>query len=138
MYMVSTSQLEDWLLQNGLWWLLGDKASASASLRVLRFVALVGTLVGLEGRVLLPTFGHYLGLHYPWNIVAISAALMGAGSLMLLHFEGQFRTNNYCLLSKNIFSVFSGYFLHTVPVLSASSNMGVVFAQHAMIQQYAS
>lgn len=72
-----------------MWWLLGDKASESASLRVLRFLALVGTLVGLEGRVLLPTFGHYLGLHYPWNIIAISAALMGAGSLMLLHFEGQ-------------------------------------------------
>lgn len=50
--------------------------------------ALTGTLVGLQGRVLLPAFGHYLHLHYPWNYIAISTALFGAGSLLLLHFEG--------------------------------------------------
>ena len=38
--------------------------------------------------MLLPAFGHYLGLHYPWNYIAISAALLGAGCLVLLHTEG--------------------------------------------------
>ena len=75
-------------LQNGLWWLTGEKGQHNLGIRLLRFLALVGSLAGLEGRVLLPSFGHYLGLHYPWNVIAISAALVGAGSLMLLHFEG--------------------------------------------------
>ena len=75
-------------LQDGLWWLNSDRGQHSIGIRILRFLALVGILAGLEGRVLLPSFGHYLGLHYPWNVVAISAALVGAGCLMLLHFEG--------------------------------------------------
>lgn len=67
-----------------------------ALLRLVRVVTLTGTLVGLEGQVLLPAFGHYLGLHYPWNYLAISAALFGGGSLLLLHFEG--RTYALCFL----------------------------------------
>lgn len=65
---------------------------------MLRALALVGTLVGLEGRVLLPAFGHYLGLHYPWNYITISAALFGAGSLLLLHLEGPFPGCNVAYL----------------------------------------
>ena len=76
------------LLQNGLWWLTADTGHHRALFRLVRVVSLTGSLVGLEGRVLLPAFGHYLGLHFPWNYAAISAALLGAGSLLLLHFEG--------------------------------------------------
>ena len=75
-------------MQGGLWWLISDTGYHGALLRLVRVVTLTGTLVGLEGRVLLPAFGHYLGLHYPWNYLAISAALFGGGSLLLLHFEG--------------------------------------------------
>ncbi len=77
-----------YLFQGGLWWLTSDSGQHGALFRLLRVGTLTGTLVGLEGRVLLPAFGHYLGLHYPWNYIAISAALFGAGSLLLLHFEG--------------------------------------------------
>ncbi|KAA6419880.1 MAG: hypothetical protein FRX49_10243, partial [Trebouxia sp. A1-2] len=75
-------------LQGGLWWLTSDAGHHKAAFRLVRVLALAGSLIGLEGRVVLPAFGHYLGLHYPWNYMAISAALFGAGSLMLLHLEG--------------------------------------------------
>ena len=75
-------------VQNGLWWLKGDRGQQPIVVRLVRFLALVGSLAGLEGRVLLPSFGHYLGLLYPWNVIAISGALVGAGTLLLLHFEG--------------------------------------------------
>jgi len=67
---------------------------------LVRVLALAGSLIGLEGRVLLPAFGHYLGLHYPWNYMAISAALFGAGSLMLLHFEGEAPSLISCVVSQ--------------------------------------
>ena len=85
-------------LQGGLWWATPDAGEQGVIFRVLRALALVGTLVGLEGRVLLPAFGHYLGLHYPWNYITISAALFGAGSLLLLHFEGLPYDNTVTLL----------------------------------------
>lgn len=84
-------------LQGGLWWATAETGQQGFIFRLLRALALVGTLVGLEGRVLLPAFGHYLGLHYPWNYVTISAALFGAGSLLLLHFEGQSPGVQSCL-----------------------------------------
>ncbi len=64
----------------------------------MRVLTLAGSLIGLEGRVLLPAFGHYLGLHYPWNYIAISAALFGAGSLLLLHFEGEACSLTSCVV----------------------------------------
>lgn len=76
-------------MQDGLWWLTAESRQHGALFRLLRVLTLIGTLVGLQGRVLLPAFGHYLGLHYPWNYITISAALFGAGSLLLLHFEGE-------------------------------------------------
>ncbi len=72
----------------------------------MRVLALAGSLIGLEGRVLLPAFGHYLGLHYPWNYIAISAALFGAGFLMLLHLEGEAPSLTACVLWQ-IVAVFS-------------------------------
>ena len=84
-------------LQGGLWWATAETGQQGVVSRLLRALALVGTLVGLEGRVLLPAFGHYLGLHYPWNYITISAALFGAGSLLLLHFEGQSPGLQCCL-----------------------------------------
>ncbi|KAL3133255.1 hypothetical protein ABBQ38_007137 [Trebouxia sp. C0009 RCD-2024] len=78
-------------MQGGLWWASADaqqQQQPGVLIRLLRVGALTGTLVGLQGRVLLPAFGHYLHLHYPWNYIAISTALFGAGSLLLLHFEG--------------------------------------------------
>ncbi len=85
-------------LQGGLWWLMSDAGHHKAAFRLVRVLALAGSLIGLEGRVLLPAFGHYLGLHYPWNYIAISAALFGAGSLMLLHFEGAARFLTTCVV----------------------------------------
>ena len=87
----------DSCLQGGLWWATADAGQPGAVFRVLRALALVGTLVGLEGRVLLPAFGHYLGLHYPWNYITVSAALLGAGSLLLLHFQGPLPACNVAL-----------------------------------------
>lgn len=78
-------------LQGGLWWASADAQQLQKEgvlIRLLRVGALTGTLVGLQGRVLLPAFGHYLHLHYPWNYISTSTALFGAGSLLVLHFEG--------------------------------------------------
>ena len=85
-------------VQGGLWWLTSHAGHHKAALRLVQVLALAGSLVGLEGRVLLPTFGHYLGLHYPWNYMAISAALFGGGSLMLLHFEGAAPSRTGCVV----------------------------------------
>ena len=97
-------------MQGGLWWLISDTSYHGALLRLVRVVTLTGTLVGLEGRVLLPAFGHYLGLHYPWNYLAISAALFGGGSLLLLHFEGH--TYALCFLLQRWLDALKFMLLH--------------------------
>lgn len=89
-------------LQGGLWWATADAGHQGVVFRLLRALALVGTLMGLEGRVLLPAFGHYLGLHHPWNYITISAALFGAGSLLLLHFEGVSPGCQLCWVSARV------------------------------------
>ena len=57
--------------------------------RTMLLICLAAALAGLEGRVLLPAFGQFLGLHPPWSFVLVSVALYGGASLVLLHFAGR-------------------------------------------------
>ncbi len=74
-------------LPKGLWW-LGGSGAASACKRVLVLVGLAGVLAGFEGRIVFHSFGQYIKIAPPYSYIAITLALYGMASIVLLHVSG--------------------------------------------------
>lgn len=56
--------------------------------RLLLLLSLGAFLAAVEGRVVFHSFGQYMRLPPPWSYVAVSVAVYGVASLVLLHFSG--------------------------------------------------
>jgi len=74
-------------MPKGLWW-LGDSAASSAVKRLLVLVSLAGVLAGVEGRIVFHSFGQYIKIAPPFSYIAITLAMYGMASIVLLHVSG--------------------------------------------------
>eukprot|EP00798_Chlamydomonas_sp_ICE-L_P014360 gene14360-20357_t len=76
------------LLPQGLWWMKGKSQSFGFTHKAVITIALVGALVGFEGRVVFHAFGQYIKLHPPWNWIAVTIGLFGFAAVTMAHMAG--------------------------------------------------
>ena len=96
-------------IPGGMWW-MGSGDVTSVVRRILALASFATLLAGIEGRIVFHSFGQYIRLAAPWSYIAISLALYGAGSLVLLHVSG--------MMGQEVASALVG------PVLMVSSSIG--------------
>ena len=66
-----------------LWWSGLSVEGAFAARILMANAALIGLVLGLEGRVLFRSFSQYIHLPAPWNYITITLALYGGGAALI-------------------------------------------------------
>lgn len=76
-------------LKDGVWWAGLDEESEMLTRFALGVLGVVGLVLGVEGRVIFYSFGHYIRLPPGWDWLFVTAALAGLAVLVYGHMAGK-------------------------------------------------